>query len=206
MVSAPISMPFLCAVSLGLRTSTDYLQLCDHSQSSSYGAARCYWLSGGCQGATFGTGDAGKCFPYIIWSDKQVDSTHHWSPELVSGRFFEYFGDAGHVSTYASSVRCVLGFETKQCGSYPGLQLCDWYESSKYGAAQCNQFNGGCQGAANTHCYPYDIWSGTIMDSEGYHRGFYLAKGTLFGVSCDESRGKCSNTFTFSVRCVLGLI
>jgi len=119
MVSAPISMPFLCAVSLGLRTSTDYLQLCDHSQSSSYGAARCYWLSGGCQGATFGTGDAGKCFPYIIWSDKQVDGTHHWSPELVSGRFFEYFGDAGHVSTYASSVRCVLGLRQSSAAHTP---------------------------------------------------------------------------------------
>ena len=112
-------MPFLCAVSLGLRTSTDYLQLCDHSQSSSYGAARCYWLSGGCQGATFGTGDAGKCFPYIIWSDKQVDGTHHWSPELVSGRFFEYFGDAGHVSTYASSVRCVLGLRQSSAAHTP---------------------------------------------------------------------------------------
>ena len=182
----------LCAVSrVWLKFST--IQLCDGA-GSTYGAARCDGFGGGCQGSY-----NANCFPYSIWqSTRGSEAGYFCSKHLAQGVFGEVFRPAA----FAFSVRCVHGFEIFSVDS---LQLCDRYESSKYGAAQCNHFIGSCQGAANTHCYPYDVWSSTVMDSEEYHRGFYLARGTLFGVSCDESRGKCLNTFTFSVRCVLGL-
>lgn len=85
------------------------LQLCDWAASSSYGAARCDSLGGGCKG-----GANNNCYPYILWSGKQVSSTYSWSPELAQGRFFEYNGKAGHIITQAMSVRCVLDLQTKE--------------------------------------------------------------------------------------------
>jgi len=85
------------------------LQLCDWAASSSYGAARCDSLGGGCKG-----GANNNCYPYILWSGKQVSSTYSWSPELAQGRFFEYNGEAGHIITQAMSVRCVLDLQTKE--------------------------------------------------------------------------------------------
>jgi len=90
-------------------------------------------------------------------------------------------------------------------GSYPGLQLCDYNASSTYGAAQCQWFIGGCQGAAvgtgnATHCYPYGLWS----SSEGSGAGSYTNR-ELVG-------GAYANTYTrsvagaFGVRCVLGSV
>ena len=119
----------------------------------------------------------------------------------MGGKLFENYGDAGHPITEASSVRCVLDLRPTDYS----LQLCDAYESSKYGAAQCYALAGGCQGASSTNCYPDSFWSATVFDSAGYHRGFYLTGAATFGISCSEAGGKCPNTHSFTVRCVLDL-
>ena len=71
-------------------------------------AGSCYPLVGGCQG-----GVNNNCYPYIVWSGKQISTTHSWSPELNGGRFYEYNGEAGHSVTQAESVRCVLDLRYK---------------------------------------------------------------------------------------------
>ena len=83
-------------------------KLCDANTSSSYGAAQCLYLVGGCQG-----GVNNNCYPYIVWSGKQISTTHSWSPELNGGRFYEYNGEAGHSVTQAEFVRCVLDLRYK---------------------------------------------------------------------------------------------
>ena len=75
--------------------------LCD--QQSGYGALQCYTHTGGCQGATYG-----NCLPQGIWSSKQVSDTFAWSPELLSGSFYEWRGEGGHELVFAFSVRCLL--------------------------------------------------------------------------------------------------
>ena len=89
-----------------------------------------------------------------------------------------------------------------------GLQLCDNWESSKYGAAQCNELGGGCQGAAYgisanaNNCFPIDLWSSTKAGSE-YH-ALDLVEGT-FRPYGPCGTGHCSSLLAFTVRCVLDL-
>lgn len=82
--------------------------------------------------------------------------------------------------------------------SYPGLQLCDG-ASSSYGAARCNSFAGGCQGAAYgnssaLNCYPNDVWSGTRASSTEYY-DFPLDGGVMTRVLRPPVNA-------YSVRCV----
>ena len=82
-----------------------------------------------------------------------------------------------------------------------GLQLCDAWESSKYGAAQCLTLGGGCQGATGDSggpaCYPYDLWS-----SQPGGGSFYYWRGLHSGYFDEYTRVP---TYSFSVRCVLDL-
>ena len=86
------------------------------------------------------------------------------------------------------------------------MQLCDQWERSKYGAAQC-KWLGGCQGAAfntnwATHCYPNIIWSGTPSGSEYWSP--HLNSGT-FHMTGACTTGHCPVSLAFTVRCVLDL-
>ena len=72
------------------------------------------------------------------------------------------------------------------------------WESSKYGAAQCLTLGGGCQGSYNNNCWPFDLWSGTLLSAGVYGHG-QLISGTWRAVSYTAD-------FAFSVRCVLDLI
>ena len=111
----------------------------------------------------------------------------------MGGKLFENYGDAGHPITEASSVRCVLDLRPTDYS----LQLCEQYESSKYGAARCYELNSGCQGAMNTNCNPYDLWSGTLQSGSVYYRGT-LQSGVW-------SLNYYISTHAYSVRCVLDL-
>ena len=88
------------------------------------------------------------------------------------------------------------------------MQLCDNLESSKYGAARCYYLAGGCQGSYNTNCNPNYVWSGSVVDSSSYHRGFGFESGAFanFSNSCGTGmNGKCITNWAFGVRCVLDL-
>ncbi len=82
------------------------LQLCEHYASSSYGAAHCDWLSGGCQGAY-----ANNCYPYDIWSGSLAGTMLYYDRELKNGDFTTYNACGGEAKCSvqnAFSVRCVL--------------------------------------------------------------------------------------------------
>ena len=85
----------------------------------------------------------------------------------------------------------------------PGLQLCEQMASSSYGATQCLWLFGGCQGSIDPSCYPYHLWSG-IRASEGVYYLAELVGGTL-SMTGACATGRCSSTYTGSVRCVLDL-
>ena len=205
----------LCAVSWIWDSAADNLQLCDWYESSKYGAAQCGAFYGGCQGASLTRpGDANNCYPYAAWSSSPATSSgYYYVYDYKNGSFFNPFGTPGHVSTFAVSVRCVLDllivFQYIYKIQTPGLQLCEWYESSKYGATRCLEYNGGCQGAAHQlahagNCYPRSIWSSSISPSYGsfvFHSGF-LRQGSLVDDYCYSSESGCSGLLAFSVRCV----
>ena len=97
---------------------------------------------------------------------------------------------------------CALcpGFEMVKCGSYPGLQLCDNNASSSYGAAQCQGYSGGCQGASNNSCVPDAFWASTLRSADNYEHA-WLDHGVLY-----TARGSGTHlTIAYSVRCVLDL-
>ena len=101
------------------------------------------------------------------------------------------------VLPYAFSVRCVLDLTTAD-----GLQLCDWYESSKYGAAQCYPFYSGCQGGAQgtvwaDGCFPAEVWLSNCTDRVCARA--LLNRGVL-------SSDSFTDALAFSVRCVPDLI
>ena len=85
------------------------LQLCDSQASSSYGAARCYYLAGGCQGAALNTNWANKCYPYHLWSGTP-SGAEYWSPNLNAGSInLTGACGTGHCPVSLTfSVRCVL--------------------------------------------------------------------------------------------------
>ena len=79
------------------------LQLCDAGASSSYGAAYCRWLDGGCQGS-YNT----NCHPAWVWSSKtsSTSSGEYWGVGLESGSLVD--NSKAYIGTYPYSVRCVL--------------------------------------------------------------------------------------------------
>ena len=88
-----------------------------------------------------------------------------------------------------------------------GLQLCESRESSKYGAAQCADYVGGCKGAGigtswTALCYPQFIWSGTLSGTKYWSP--YLSSG-IFNTTDACSNGSCPALLAFTVRCVLDL-
>ncbi len=175
----------------------DGLQLCDAWESSKYGAAQCLNLGGGCQGST---GDNGypNCYPFDVWSGRSGSGGVYYWRGLNNGSFNENT----RVPTYAFSVRCVLDLTTAD-----GLQLCDWGESSKYGAARCGDYGGGCQGSIFGNCHANHVWSSSQVGS--YYQ-IYQLNGGYFGYNentCGNTGkyGKCALTYPFSVRCVLDL-
>ena len=76
------------------------------ANESGYGTLQCNYTgtSGYCPGA------GGNCYPYVVWSSRQVGNSNIWSPELHAGIFSEIYGDRGLAMTNAFTVRCVLGF------------------------------------------------------------------------------------------------
>ena len=176
------------------------MQLCDKWESSKYGAAQCYpRYDGGCQGAAYGTNWATNCYPNELWSsDIYNGGSERYTRNLGSGTW-NY--DTSPY-TQADSVRCVLDLTTAD-----GLQLCDWGESSKYGAARCGDYGGGCQGSIFGNCHANHVWSSSQVGS--YYQ-IYQLNGGYFGYNentCGNTGkyGKCALTYPFSVRCVLDL-
>ena len=88
---------------------------------------------------------------------------------------------------------------TRKIQNTDPLQLCDAWESSKYGAAQCYWLGGGCQGSYNSNCYPYGLWSGSTSSEAGSYHNRELQSGA-YNVALTRQ-----STYAFSVRCVLDL-
>ena len=78
------------------------------------------------------------------------------------------------------------------------MQLCDYWESSKYGAAQCRELAGGCQGANGNNCYPYGLWSSSLSSTD-YYTNRELGNGSF------ENMNVRHIIYAFGVRCVLDL-
>ncbi len=180
------------------------VQLCDRLESSSYGAAQCHWYTNGCQGAS-----NPNCYPYGLWSGSPSETNYYHNRELQNGSYnVTYSKHAGN----AFSVRCVLDLNILFVKFFIKtiqieLQLCDREASSTYGAAQCQPFYGGCQGAAiglnwNGNCYPITIWSSSPAQSIGYHYAYDFSGGSFY-----NPHGTSGHfvTLSLSVRCVLDL-
>ncbi len=111
--SLPCFASFYCALcpgfeaikfSTALRSEERRVGLCDALESSKYGAAQCYTLIGGCQGAPSDGGGTDACYPHDIWASTQgSNSCRYW-------RILKYgsFDENCYPVTYAFSVRCVL--------------------------------------------------------------------------------------------------
>ncbi len=124
---------------------------------------------------------------------------------MLNSGSFTFDANSPHEITFAFSVRCVLDLKLFIQIQMP--QLCDRYESSIYGAAQCGPFYSGCQGALNNLCDTYWHWSSSSRGS-GYYGGHALSGGVLYynANSCGTGMyDKCSVGYAFSVRCVLDL-
>ena len=153
-------------------------------------------IAGGCQGS-----NSTRCNPHVTWGAKAS------SGEPSSGHFNQgsFFPSTSYPVAWAFGVRCVLDLNS----SGYGLQLCDAYESSKYGAARCAGLSGGCQGSYSGNCWAYHLWSGTVAESSGYYRVPELKTGAFGSLSstCNQTGGygKCIDAWSFSVRCVLDL-
>ena len=94
--------------------------------------------------------------------------------------------------------------ETQLLGCFLSCsQLCD--NNAGYGTLQCRNV-GSCPGSYNGNCNPNYVWSGSMVDTNVYYRGFGLESGTFanFANSCGTNMyGKCITTWAFGVRCVL---
>ena len=75
------------------------------------------------------------------------------------------------------------------------MQLCDRYESSKYGAAQCDGLSGGCLGASPNPCWPHVLWGALV--NTGMPSSAHFGKDILIISDTHIS------TYAFSVRCLL---
>ena len=165
-----------------------------------YGTLQCSTAIGSCPGSA-----NNNCYPQGVWSFKQVSSTHSWVPELLSGSLYEYNGEAGHVTTQAFGVRCVLDLNFNRVkmpelllstpNSKTADKLCD--QNSGYGTLRCEWFGDNCPGAKNNRCHPYHIWSIPAQE-EGYYHNRNLSGGLFKELLYTEAEA-------FSVRCVLDL-
>ena len=90
---------------------------------------------------------------------------------------------------------------TRKIQNTDPLQLCDAWESSKYGAAQCLNLVDGCQGASGDYCFPYVVWS-SKQPSSTTHWSPELNGGSFFE-TLDPAGHDSLHAFT--VRCVLDL-
>lgn len=77
------------------------------------------------------------------------------------------------------------------------MQLCDGWESFKYGAARCYALYDKCQGSNNAHCHPHVVWGSKVASGEP--SSGHLGQGA-FGASISYPV-----IWAFGVRCVLGL-
>jgi len=130
------------------------------------------------------TGDIAGRLPY-------VEELEAWVPNIQ----------------YNSTVSGSTGVLNKPNGSFPGLQLCDWF--SGYGALQCGAAE-RCQGAgynSTTYvdiCYPDHLWTGTNIGGTAY-AGSHFSRGKLVVAAVNDTDGKNDRDIAqaFSVRCVL---
>ena len=77
-------------------------------KSSKYGAAQCYLLIGGCQGAATSTSWTAQCYPDIIWTSK-AGGSGYYSPDLAYGSISYGACSTGICpASMAFTVRCVL--------------------------------------------------------------------------------------------------
>ena len=153
-------------------------------ESSKYGAARCYArYDGGCEGAY-----NNHCSPHVIWGGITSSGTPY-SAHFNYGRLDS---SVDYTIAWSFSVRCVLDLKLLLSAD---CQLCEYHESSKYGAVQCNWVGSSCQGAYNNTCYPSARWSGTKASSTEYY-DYALNYGNL-GMEIRLP------TYAFSVRCSL---
>ncbi len=203
------------------------LQLCDTDNSSFYGAAHCARLTSGCQGSynnhcrPYGLW-SGAPYSLEYWSPLLSSGIFYLSEACDTGHCPDLFsfsvrclllalcGHGVRSHPYRPRLRCAVSWICSilqkmsykdTCLQTTGLQLCDWYESSKYGAAQCGPFYGGCQGAMNNYCFPYVIWS-SKQPSSTTHWSPELNGGKFFE-TLDPTGHHSLHAFT--VRCVLDL-
>ena len=161
-------------------------------ESSKYGAAQCYArYDGGCEGAY-----NNHCSPHVIWGGITSSGTPY-SAHFNYGRLDS---SVDYTIAWSFSVRCVLDLKLLLSAD---CQLCEYHESSKYGAAQCGPFYGGCQGAAPgtswaNNCYPYGIWSSALSET-GYYYNRELNAGSFANALIRPA------VASFGVRCVLVL-
>lgn len=50
-------------------------------------------------------------------------------------------------------------------------------------------------------CYPFDVWSGTVRDTNYYTATAFIGGTFNASLSCD-STGRCQRLHAFSVRCL----
>ena len=170
------------------------MQLCDYWESSKYGAVQCRELAGGCQGA-----NGNNCYPYGLWSSSLSSTDYYTNRELGNGSFENM--NVRHIILCLWCALCPgfdLCFYKRKFQDTDGLQLCDNWESSKYGAARCANLNGGCQGASDTHCRPNTLWLYNLRSTGNYEHA-WLNNGTLNTLNGADT----AFTHAYSVRCVL---
>ena len=117
----PVAFGIRCVLDLYCSNilQTSGLQLCDHGASSSYGAAQCYWLNGGCQGT-----NNNNCYPNHMWSGSLLETGYYRAFKLISSNLTtsDVCDGAGKcVAGGGFSVRCVLVLIPADV-----LQLCEW--------------------------------------------------------------------------------
>lgn len=119
----PVAFGVRCVLDLYCSNilQTSGLQLCDHGASSSYGAAQCYWLNGGCQGT-----NNNNCYPNHMWSGSLFETGYYRAFKLISSNLTtsDVCDGAGKcVAGGGFTVRCVLVLiPTDVCSSASGEQ------------------------------------------------------------------------------------
>ncbi len=113
------------------------------------------------------------------------------------------------ASAWANNIKYITspprtGVLNRNTGyDHPGLQLCEYLESSKYGAAQCYYSNNRCAGSGTSpglyvnHCHVMVFWlSDKTNAGEGYHWFASLKSGLL-------GNNSSYKTTAYSARCVI---
>ncbi len=107
------------------------LQLYDSQASSTYGAAQCYPLVSGCQGAVYDS----TCYPYHIWSET-LSNSKYYAPYLIGGTLGIKGPCSGELCpvSIAFSVRCVLDLYILFCRVFirkQYRQICSYATSGR---------------------------------------------------------------------------